>query len=163
MSNLTAVCPGSYDPITKGHEDIIIRAAKLFDVVYVAICEKSTAKNPIFTSEERVNLCKKVFAPYSNIKVVSYSGLTTDLCMSLGASVMVKGLRNETDFGYELNIADVNSRLSGYSIETVMLTTRPELSFISSSTVKELLFYGADISEYVPQVILKDICDKYKR
>ena len=160
MNNIVAVCPGSYAPVTKGHEDIVRRAADLFGNVCVVVCENKS-KRGMFTSEERLGLCEKVFADDPRIKVAADDGLVVDFCKKIGAKVLVKGVRNSVDYEYEANIANINDRLSEYGVETVMLASRPELCYVSSSAVRELLSFGADVSDYVSGKIINDIRKKY--
>ena len=115
----------------------------------------------MFTSEERLGLCEKVFADDPRIKVAADDGLVVDFCKKIGAKVLVKGVRNSVDYEYEANIANINDRLSEYGVETVMLAARPELCYVSSSAVRELLSFGADVSDYVSEKIINDIRKKY--
>lgn len=142
-----AVCPGSFDPITYGHLDIIARAAAQFDEVIVAVFT-NRKKSGLFTPEERVNLIRTSVAQYSNVKVDSGSGLLVDYCKKNSIDVIVKGLRAVTDFDYELQMAQVHNQASG--IETMFMATAPAHSFLSSSIVKELAYYGGDVSTMVP-------------
>lgn len=142
-----AVCPGSFDPITYGHLDIIARAAAQFDEVIVAVFE-NRKKSGLFTPEERVELITKSVAQYSNVKVDSGSGLLVDYCSKNEVDVIVKGLRAVTDFDYELQMAQVHTQASG--VETMFMATAPSQSFLSSSIVKELSYYGGDVSTMVP-------------
>ncbi len=159
MNEIIAVCPGSYDPITKGHEDIIDRASKMFSKVYVVVAVNKNKKT-LFSKEERVLMCKKVFEGRDNIEVVAFDGLTISFCETKGRCVLVKGVRNASDYEYEKNIAVNNAVLSGQKTETIFIPAKPELGFISSSAVRELLSYGADITGYVSEKIKEDIRKK---
>ena len=152
-----AVCPGSYDPITNGHVDIIRRAADIFEKVYVAIMINSS-KTPLFSTEERLALCKKTFEGESDIEVIVCNGLLTDLARELDAAI-VKGIRNSTDFEYEYTMAQINSTVG--DVETVFLPARKELTYLSSTVVREFGKYGSDISKFVPESILSDVEDKF--
>lgn len=153
-----AVCPGSFDPVTFGHRDIIHRASMLFDKVIVLVAVNSL-KNPSFTPEERMALIKKVTAELPNVEVDVCYGLIADYVRKVGAVAIVKGLRAVTDFEYEFQMALVNRNIYD-GAETVFLTTSSENMYLSSSVVKQVAFYGGDISKFVPRCILKDIEDR---
>lgn len=142
-----AVCPGSFDPITFGHLDIIERASKQFDEVIVAVFA-NRKKEGLFSVEERLELITASTAQYANVKVDSGSGLLVDYCKAKSVDVIVKGLRAVTDFDYELQMAQVHNQASG--VETMFMATSPSHSFLSSSIVKELAYYGGDVSSMVP-------------
>lgn len=142
-----AVCPGSFDPITFGHLDIIERASKQFDEVIVAVFA-NRKKEGLFSVEERLELITASTAQYTNVKVDSGSGLLVDYCKAKSVDVIVKGLRAVTDFDYELQMAQVHNQASG--VETMFMATSPSHSFLSSSIVKELAYYGGDVSSMVP-------------
>lgn len=150
-----AVCPGSFDPVTFGHRDIIHRASMLFDKVIVLVAVNKQ-KTPAFTPEERVALIKKVTSEFPNVEVDVCYGLIADYVRSVGAVAIVKGLRAVTDFEYEFQMALVNRNIYD-GAETVFLTTSSENMYLSSSVVKQVAFYGGDISKFVPRCILKDI------
>ena len=154
------VCPGSFDPITFGHLDIIERAAKNFDEVVVAVLVNKT-KETLFTVDERIEMIKEVSSKYSNVKVDSWSGLLVDYCKTNGISMIVKGLRAVSDFDYELQMSQINLQLKG--IETIFMSTSPEHSFLSSSLVKEIASYGGDVSNYVPGEILERLRSRLAR
>jgi pantetheine-phosphate adenylyltransferase len=141
------VCPGSFDPITFGHLDIIERASSLFDQVVVAVLVNKTKKS-LFTVEERMEMIAEVTAKYSNVSVASWSGLLVDYCEENKIQAIVKGLRAVTDFDYELQMSQMNLQLKG--VETLFMSTAPAHSFLSSSLVKEIAAYDGDISGYVP-------------
>lgn len=158
------IYPGSFDPITLGHLDIINRASGLFDILIIGVL-KNSSKKPLFTSEERVELIQKVVREQSkatNIQVEAFDGLLIDFVAKKNASIIVRGLRAITDFEYELQIAQTNHKLNE-AIDTVFFTTSVEYSYVSSSTVKEIATYGGDISQFVPTCIKQSIYDKYKK
>ena len=142
-----AVCPGSFDPITYGHIDIIARASAHFDEVVVAVLENRT-KSSLFTVAERIEMIRETTSNLPNVTVDSWSGLLVDYCKSNAIQAIVKGLRAVTDFDYELQMAQVN--LQGSGVETMFMATAPTHSFLSSSLVKELAHYGGDVSTMVP-------------
>ena len=142
-----AVCPGSFDPITYGHIDIIARASAHFDEVVVAVLENRT-KSSLFTVAERIEMIRETTSNLPNVTVDSWSGLLVDYCKSNAIQAIVKGLRAVTDFDYELQMAQVN--LQGSGVETMFMATAPTHSFLSSSLVKELAHYGGDASTMVP-------------
>lgn len=142
-----AVCPGSFDPITFGHLDIIERASKQFDEVIVAVFA-NRKKEGLFTTPERLDLIAENVTHFKNVKVEAGSGLLVDYCKAKDVDVIVKGLRAVTDFDYELQMAQVHTQASG--VETMFMATSPTHSFLSSSIVKELAYYGGDVSSMVP-------------
>ncbi|MCX2967494.1 pantetheine-phosphate adenylyltransferase [Streptomyces sp. TRM70308] len=142
-----AVCPGSFDPITNGHLDIIARATKLYDVVHVAVMINKN-KQGMFTVEERIELIEAVTAEFGNVQVEAYHGLLVDFCKQRDIPAIVKGLRAVSDFDYELQMAQMNNGLSG--VETLFVPTNPTYSFLSSSLVKEVATWGGDVSHLVP-------------
>ena len=154
------VCPGSFDPITFGHLDIIERAANRFDEVVIAVLVNKT-KATLFTVEERIEMIKEVTTKHPNVKVDSWSGLLVDYCKKNDISMIVKGLRAVTDFDYELQMSQVNLQLKG--IETIFMSTSPLYSFLSSSLVKEVASYGGDVSNYVPAEILSKLKNQLAR
>ncbi len=145
-----AVCPGSFDPITFGHLDIIERASSQFDEVIVAVLENRT-KASLFSVEERMDMIRKTTSQFKNVKVDSWHGLLVDYCKDNSIQAIVKGLRAVTDFDYELQMAQVN--LQGSGVETMFMATAPTHSFLSSSIVKELAHFGGDVSSMVPGVV----------
>jgi pantetheine-phosphate adenylyltransferase len=145
-----AVCPGSFDPITFGHLDIIERASGQFDEVIVAVLENRT-KASLFTVEERMEMIRQTTSKFSNVKVDSWHGLLVDFCKENSIQAIVKGLRAVTDFDYELQMAQVN--LQGSGVETMFMATAPTHSFLSSSIVKELAHFGGDVSSMVPGIV----------
>ena len=147
----TAVCPGSFDPVTNGHLDVFARAAAMADEVVVAVLINHT-KAGLFTIEERIDMLREVVAPFPNIRVDSFHGLLVDYCGEHGITAIVKGLRAVSDFDYELQMAQMNYRLSG--VETMFITTNPLYSFLSSSLVKEVAKFGGDVEGLVPDAVL---------
>jgi pantetheine-phosphate adenylyltransferase len=145
-----AVCPGSFDPITFGHLDIISRASAHFDHVVIAVLENRT-KSSLFSVAERIEMIRETTSHLTNVSVDSWSGLLVDYCKSNSIQAIVKGLRAVTDFDYELQMAQVN--LQGSGVETMFMATSPTHSFLSSSLVKELAHYGGDVSTMVPASI----------
>ena len=146
-----AACPGSFDPVTNGHIDIISRASMLFDEVVVAV-GVNASKQRLFTPEERIEMLTDACAPYANVSIASFDGLLTTFCLERGLHAIVKGLRAVSDFDYELQMAQMNSSLA--PIETVFVPTSPEYSFLASSLVKEVARFGGDVSRLVPAHVL---------
>jgi pantetheine-phosphate adenylyltransferase len=142
-----AACPGSFDPVTNGHIDIISRAARLFDEVVVAVGVNQSKKR-LFNPQERIDMLGTAIAPYPNVRVAGFDGLLTDFCREHDVHAIVKGLRAVRDFDYELQMAQMNASLSG--IETVFVPTSPEYSVLASSLVKEVARFGGDVSGLVP-------------
>ena len=155
-----AIYPGTFDPITEGHVDVIRRAAKTFDEVYVAVMQNKT-KVCTYTLEERLKFIRKCTRNIKNVHVVSDDGLTVDLAKKLGCSVIIRGIRAVTDYEYELAQATANTMLND-KVETYLMVAKPELSFISSSIVKEMAYFGGDITKYIPKVIYDDVIKKLK-
>jgi len=156
-----AVCPGSFDPITYGHLDIIRRSAKVFDMVYVSVMNNS-AKNPLFSVEERINLIEAVTKDLPNVKVDEHSGLLVDYAKAVNANAIIRGLRAVSDFEYEMQITSMN-RVLNEDIETFFIMTNSQYSFLSSSIVKEVAKYNGDISTLVPPIVEKELHKKFKR
>ncbi len=154
-----AIYPGSFDPVTYGHIDIIERASKIFDELIVAVLN-NRAKSPLFSVDERVNILNEVLSDISNIRVESYEGLLVNFAVECGAGVIVRGLRAVTDFEYELQLAQTNNVLNT-GIDTVFLTTSLEYAYLSSSTVKEVASYGGDIDKFVPPLVRRLTYEKY--
>lgn len=154
-----AIVPGSFDPVTNGHLDIIRRTSALFDVVYVGILSNSSKTSPLFTIDERIELIKRVTKDLPNVKVEGFTGLLVDFAKTKNANFIVKGLRAVSDFEYEFQMALTNKRLAP-DIETFFITTNSQYSYLSSSIVKEVAKYGGDISEMIPNEIINDIQEK---
>lgn len=151
-----AVCPGSFDPVTLGHLDIITRASKLFDEVIVLISRNAGKMAPSFSSAERMTMIKTVTKNLENVKIDILDGLLADYVQKVGAIAIVKGLRAVSDFEYEFQMALANKKLYA-GAETVFLTTTAENMYLSSSVVKQIAYFGGDISHFVPEAILEDI------
>ena len=152
-----AVCPGSFDPVTNGHIDIVQRAARLFDEVVVAV-GVNTSKNRLFTPEERIAMLEDACAGFANVSVAGFSGLLTDFCAQNGIQAIVKGLRAVSDFDYELQMAQMNASLA--DVETVFVPTSPEYSFLASSLVKEVAMFGGDVSALVPPNVHRQLTER---
>jgi pantetheine-phosphate adenylyltransferase len=145
------VCPGSFDPVTNGHLDIIGRSSALHDEVIVAVLINITKKS-LFTVDERVEMLSEVTKGYGNVRVERFHGLLVDFCAANGISAIVKGLRAVSDFEYEMQMAQMNYRLA--KVETLFMTTNPLYSFLSSSLIKEIAKYGGDVSALLPEGVL---------
>ena len=154
-----AVYPGSFDPVTKGHLDIILRSACLFDILFVGVLSNVNKKN-LFSADERVNMISKLVDKYDNIEVISFEGLLVDFMEKVDSRIIVKGLRIGIDFDYELQMAHLNRKLSNDGVETVLMMANPKYSYISSSSVREILHFGGDIKGFVPEKIIDDIYSK---
>jgi pantetheine-phosphate adenylyltransferase len=146
------VCPGSFDPVTNGHIDLISRASALFDEVTVAVLINKSKKS-LFSVEERIDMLNAVCADFGNVKVDAFHGLLVDFCRDRDIHAIVKGLRAVSDFDYELQMAQMNSSLA--PVETVFVPTSPEYSFLASSLVKEVATFGGDVSPLVPPLVLE--------
>ena len=155
-----AVYPGSFDPVTFGHLDVIKRASEMFDQLTVSVLD-NVNKSALFSVEERVNILKEVTKGLPNVKVDSFSGLLIDYAKKNDVHVSVRGLRAVTDFEYELQIAQTNRMLSQGSLDTVFLTTSLEYAYLSSSSVKEIASFNGDISKCVPDFVAEMIYEKY--
>ena len=152
-----AVCPGSFDPVTNGHLDIIGRAAQLYDELVDAVFVNQ-AKSSLFSVDERRELLEEVTEQYGNVRIDSFHGLVVDYCRDHEIAVIVKGLRAVSDFDYELQMAQMNRGLAG--IDTLFMPTNPEYSFLASSLVKEIARWGGDVSSLVPPNVLKRLIDR---
>lgn len=156
----TAIYPGSFDPVTYGHLDIIRRAAQIFDELTVSVLNNKL-KTPLFSVEERVNILKEATKDIPNVKVESFSGLLVDYARSRNVHVVIRGLRAITDFEYELQNAQTNALLSGGALDTIFLTTSLEYAYLSSSSVKEIASFKGDISMCVPEFVARKVYEKY--
>jgi pantetheine-phosphate adenylyltransferase len=154
-----AVCPGSFDPVTYGHLDIIGRASRLFDELVIGVLINQS-KTGMFTVEERIEMLRAVTAEYGNVRVESFRGLLVDFCRSQHAAVVVKGLRAVSDFDYELQMAQMNIGLSG--VETLFMPTNPLYSFLSSSLVKDVAKWGGDVSPHVPDLVAERLVTRLR-
>jgi pantetheine-phosphate adenylyltransferase len=153
-----AVCPGSFDPVTHGHLDVIGRAATLFDEVVVGV-GVNPSKSRLFTPDERLDMLRRSCADWSNVRVAGFSGLLTDFCRAEGIAAIVKGLRAVSDFDYELQMAQMNASLT--DVETVFMPTSPEWSFLASSLVKEIAQFGGDVSGLVPDFVNQALIERF--
>ena len=154
-----AICPGSFDPVTFGHLDVIRRASELFDEVIVGVLHNSQ-KSPLFSVEERVNILKEVTADIPNVKIETFSGLSVNFARNCDAKVIIRGLRAITDFEYELQMAQTN-RVLAKDVDTMFLTTSLEYAYLSSTTVKEAAYFGADISKFAPEYVVEKVREKF--
>ncbi len=154
-----AIYPGTFDPMTKGHVDLIERACKLFDEIVIAIAA-SEAKNPLFTLDERIQIAEKIFESNDKVKVVGFSGLLVELAKDNDAKILIRGLRVVADFEYEFQLANMNRAMMP-ELESVFLTPKEQYSYISSSLVKEICKMGGDVSEFVDPISLSELKRKY--
>ncbi len=155
----TAIYPGSFDPITYGHLDVIERAAKVFDRLIIGVLNNFSKKG-LFSVEERLEMIKEVTFQYPNVEVMAFDGLLIDFTDKVGAQVIVRGIRAVSDFEYELMMAQTNKRLKD-NVETVFFATSAEYSYVSSSTVRELAYFGGEIGQFVPPTVRQRILEKY--
>ncbi|WP_238012992.1 pantetheine-phosphate adenylyltransferase [Dactylosporangium sp. AC04546] len=153
-----AVCPGSFDPVTNGHLDIVGRASKMFDEVVVAVLINQS-KAGLFTVDERLEMLAEVVAPYPNVRVDAFQGLLVEFCHANEIGAIVKGVRVASDFDYELQMAQMNLGLGG--IETLFMPTNPKFSFVSSSLIKEVAKWGGDISPHVPDLVANRLRERF--
>ncbi|HET6257484.1 MAG TPA: pantetheine-phosphate adenylyltransferase [Pseudonocardia sp.] len=152
-----AVCPGSFDPPTNGHLDVISRASALFDEVVVAVLVNKSKKS-MFSVDERMAMLAEIAVPYPNVRVGSFHGLLVDYCRDNDIRAIVKGLRAVTDFDYELQMAQMNQRLSG--VDTLFMSTSPDYSFVSSSLIKEVATYGGDVAHLLPESVHRRLLER---
>ena len=157
---LRAIYPGSFDPVTYGHLDVIKRSSKLVDELIVGVLNNK-AKTPLFSVEERVKMLGEVTKDMPNVKIIPFEGLLVDFARKTGSRMVIRGLRAITDFEYELQMSQTNHKMEP-DVETVFLTTSLEYSYLSSTTVKEVAAFGGDISQFVPPVVLENIEKKRK-
>jgi pantetheine-phosphate adenylyltransferase len=155
----TALCPGSFDPVTLGHLDIIERSSRQFDDVIVAVIRNPQKAQSLFTLDERQQMLREVTAHLPNIQIEFFKGLLVDFARDHGADAIVKGLRAVSDFDYELQMAQMNQQLTG--IDTFFLSTSPQYSFLSSSLVREVARFGGDVSSMVPPLVAKRLAERY--
>ena len=158
----TVICPGSFDPVTNGHLDIIRRSSKLFDKVIVLVMKNPSKMNFCFSPEERADLIRRCTKEFTNVEVDTYEGLLAEYAREKGAVAVVKGLRAVSDFEYEFQQAQMNKKLNE-NLETVFINTRVENLYLSSSAVKQICELGGDISDFVPEAIRDDIVKRIKR
>jgi pantetheine-phosphate adenylyltransferase len=159
MTTRRAVCPGSFDPVTNGHLDIIGRASRVFDELIVAVLINKH-KSSLFTVDERIAMLEECTTDYPNVKVDSFHGLLVDFCRDRGIQVIVKGLRAVSDFDYELQMGQMNHTLA--EIETLFMPTNPLYSYLSSSLVKDVATYGGDVSTLVPESVNRRVVDRLR-
>lgn len=155
-----AIYPGSFDPVTFGHLDVIERSLKITDELIVGVLQNSS-KSPLFSVEERVTMLKEATSHIPHVKVEAFDGLLVDFAVKSEATTIVRGLRAITDFEYELQMSQINTALN-HDVDTVFLTTRLQYAYLSSSIVKEVALMGGDISKFVPENIMKRVYEKFK-
>ena len=156
---MRAVCPGSFDPVTNGHIDVIGRASRIFDEVIVAVLVNQ-AKAGLFTVEERMEMLRAAASKYPNVRVESFRGLLVDFCRAEAASVVIKGIRAVSDFDYELQMAQMNVGLAG--VETLFMATNPLYSFVSSSLIKDVAKWGGDVTPHVPEIVAARLVERLR-
>jgi pantetheine-phosphate adenylyltransferase len=154
---IRVVCPGSFDPVTNGHLDIISRAARLYDEVIVAVL-RNPSKSALFTVDERVEMLREVMKELPNVRVAKFDGLIVDFCRANDVSAIVKGLRAVSDFDYEMQMAQMNYNQAG--VETLFMTTNPLYAFLSSSLVKEFARFGGDVTGLAPEPVLRRLTER---
>ncbi len=157
----SAIYPGSFDPVTLGHLDVIKRSAKIFDKVIIGVLN-NTAKTPLFSVEERVNMLNVAVHGIPNVEVKCFDGLLVDFAKENGVGTIIRGLRAVTDFEYELQLAQSNRKVAP-DIDTVFLTTSIEYAYLSSSIVKEYASFGIDVEQFVPEHVAKKVADKFNQ
>ena len=157
---LKAIYPGSFDPVTRGHYDIICRSCKIVDKLIVGVLNNK-AKMPLFSVEERVKMLEEVTKDIPNVKIIPFEGLLVDFAHKLNAKIVIRGLRAITDFEYELQMAQTNHKLAS-DVETIFLTTNLEYSYLSSTTVREIAAFGGDVSQFVPEAVEIALREKMK-
>ena len=155
-----AIYPGTFDPVTNGHLDILERAASVFGTVYVAVA-KNIHKNPLFTTDERIKLIKEGTSHYTNVEVDQFDGLAVDYAQKVGASVIIRGLRAISDFDYEFQMALMNRHMND-SIDTVFFMPHEDYTYLSSSTVREIVRFGGNINAFVPEIVKKELIKKLR-
>ena len=155
-----AIYPGSFDPVTNGHLDVIQRAADIFDKIIVSVLN-NTAKTPLFSVEERVKMLEEVTKDIPNVEIDSFSGLTSEYARQKDVKILVRGLRAVTDFDYELHLAQTNALITNGELETVFLSTDLAYSFLSATTVREIASFHGDISKCVPEYVMYKLYEKY--
>ena len=155
-----AIYPGTFDPMTYGHLDIIKRAANIFDEVVVSVLNNKE-KTPLFSVDERVNILKEATKDIPNVRVESFEGLLTDYCKKINVNVVVRGLRAVTDFEYELQMSQMNRKLSNHRVETIYFNTTLKYSYLSSSAVKQIAQFHGDLSAFVPDFVAKLLYERF--
>lgn len=157
----TAIYPGSFDPITNGHLDVLKTSCAIFDKVIIAVAYNSEKKGGLLSVDERVELIKNTVKDFENVEVDSFEGLTVEYARKKDAKVLIRGLRAVSDFEFEMQLSQTNSALDK-DIKTIFLTTRPKYNFISSSSVKEVISLGGNVSKFVPEVVNEYLKKKFK-
>jgi pantetheine-phosphate adenylyltransferase len=157
--NIIAIYPGTFDPITNGHLDLVARASKLYDRVIVAVAE-NRGKAPLFSVKERVELAKAVLVEFANVDIIGFNNLLVDCAKEQNANVILRGLRAVSDFEYEFQLAGMNRRLSP-ELETVFLTPAEQYEFISSSMIREIAKLNGDVSSFVPEIVKQQLTEKF--
>ncbi len=157
---IKAIYPGSFDPVTFGHLDLIERSSKIVDELIVGVLNNK-AKTPLFSVEERVKILQEATKKYENVKIVPFEGLLVEFAAQVNANMIIRGLRAVTDFEYELQMAQTNRKLN-QQVETVFLSTSLEYAYLSSSTVKEIASFGGDITQFVPGFVVEKVTEKIK-
>lgn len=156
----SAIYPGTFDPVTCGHLDIIKRSADIFDEVVVSVLDNKE-KTPLFSVDERVNILKEATKDIKNVRIESFGGLLTDYCKKTGINVVVRGLRAVTDFEYELQMSQINRELSKHKVETIYFNTSLEYSYLSSSAVKQIAQFNGDLKGFVPDFVAKLLYERF--
>lgn len=159
--NVSAIYPGTFDPITNGHVDLAARAARMFSRVVVAVAENKS-KTPLFTLEERVDLARRALEGLDNVEVVGFDTLLVECARNVGAEVILRGLRAVSDFEFEFQLAGMNRQL-GPELETMFLTPSEKYAFISSSLIREIAKFGGDVSSFVPELVLHALSGKFSK
>ena len=156
----TAIYPGTFDPVTNGHLDILKRAASVFDTVYIAVA-KNMHKNPLFTTAERINMIRQCIGDFHNVKVNQFDVLAVEYAKKLGATVIIRGLRAISDFDYEFQMALMNRHMNA-EIDTVFFMPHENYTYLSSSTVREIVRFNGDVSEFVPEIVKNELIRKLR-
>jgi pantetheine-phosphate adenylyltransferase len=156
-----AIYPGTFDPVTNGHLDILARAASVFELVCIAVAH-NLHKNPLFTIEERIRMIQTCIKDYSNVRIEQFDGLAVDFARKVGASVIIRGLRAISDFDYEFQMALMNRHMDD-TIDTVFFMPHEDYTYLSSSTVRELVRFGGNIAEFVPEIVEKELIKKLRK
>jgi len=156
-----AIYPGTFDPVTNGHLDILARAASVFELVYIAVAH-NLHKNPLFTIEERIQMIQACIKDYSNVRIEQFNGLAVDFARKVGATVIIRGLRAISDFDYEFQMALMNRHMDD-TIDTVFFMPHEDYTYLSSSTVRELVRFGGNVAEFVPEIVEEELIKKLRK